>query len=75
MEIHTGATEAEPSPASVINMDMTAWRAVVDKLTLRETGELVRSLVRAQGAERPNREQRLLLAIFARQQPDDEVAP
>ena len=59
----------------VVNMDLHAWKATVDKLTLRETGELVRALVRAQNVPRPNREQRMLLAIFTRPQPDDEVAP
>lgn len=51
----------------VLNVDIVAWKATINKLTLRETGELVRSLVRAQKAQRPNREQRILLAIFTRE--------
>ena len=58
----------------IVNMDLHAWKATVDKLSLKETGELVRALVRAQNVPRPNREQRMLLAIFTRPQPD-EVAP
>lgn len=61
-------------PETVVNMDMQAWRATVAKLTLRETGELVRSLVRAQSTSRPNREQRVLLAVFTRPQPTAEDA-
>ena len=57
----------------VVNMDLHAWRATVDKLSLRETGELVRALVRAQNVPRPNREQRMLLAVFTRPQPSDEA--
>lgn len=68
---------AVPHAFRVLDMDLQAWRATVRKLTLRETGELVRALVRAQGAKRPNREQRMLLAIFTRPQPEgeEEVAP
>lgn len=61
------------TPNVVINVDVDAWQATVEKLTIRETGELIRSLVRAQGARKPNREQRILLAIFTRQ-PLGEVA-
>ena len=74
-------TQGKPAdaPRMVIDIDLHAWRAAVGKLSLRETGELVRSLVRAQGLPRPNREQRTLLAIFTRPQAedqiDDEVAP
>lgn len=50
----------------VINIDLTAWRASAHKLSLKETGELTRALLRAQNAKRPNREQRVLLAIFTR---------
>lgn len=52
--------------ADGIDIDLRAWRATADKLTIRETGELVRSLVRAHSAKRPNREQRILLAIYMR---------
>lgn len=57
----------------VIEVDMAAWRAASPKLSLRETGELVRALKRAQSSRRPNRDQRMLLAIFTRD-PDAEVA-
>jgi hypothetical protein len=67
------------APRMVIDIDLHAWRAAVGKLSLKETGELVRALVRAQGLPRPNREQRMLLAVFTRPQAedriDDEVAP
>ena len=66
------------APRMVIDIDLHAWRAAVGKLSLKETGELVRALVRAQGLPRPNREQRMLLAVFTRpqteEQADDEVA-
>lgn len=68
----TNGSDDTPSPP-VINMDVAAWNAAADKLSLKEAGELVRSLLRAQGAHRPNREQRILLAIFTRD-PDEEVA-
>jgi len=59
------------APRMVIDIDLHAWRAAVGKLSLKETGELVRALVRAQGLPRPNREQRMLLAVFTRPQADD----
>lgn len=49
-----------------LNIDLNVWRVNQNKLSLKETGELVRSIVRAQKAKRPNREQRVLLAIFTR---------
>ncbi len=55
-----------PPPFDGIDIDLNAWRATATKLTLRETGELLRSLVRAHAATRPNREQRMLLAVFTR---------
>ncbi len=63
-----------PPPLDSIDIDLNAWRAAVVKLSLRETGELLRSLVRAHSATRPNREQRMLLAIFTRLVDDCEVA-
>ncbi len=64
-----------PPPFDGIDIDLTAWRATASKLSLRETGELLRSLVRAHAAARPNREQRMLLAIFTRNPAEDcEVA-
>jgi len=62
-----------PDAEAVVNIDLHAWKATAKKLTLKETGELVRSIMRAQRAKRPNREQRVLLAIFTRD-PDMEVA-
>jgi hypothetical protein len=62
-----------PDKEAVINIDLSAWRASACKLSLKETGELTRALVRAQNAKRPNREQRVLLAIFTRD-PEVEVA-
>jgi hypothetical protein len=47
-----------------IDIDLNAWRATASKLSLRQTGELMRSLLRAKSAKRPNREQRILLAIY-----------
>jgi hypothetical protein len=55
-----------PDKETVINIDLNAWRAGAGKLSLKETGELTRALVRAQNAKKPNREQRVLLAIFTR---------
>ena len=55
-----------PDKETVINVDLGAWRAGASKLSLKETGELTRALVRAQNTKRPNREQRVLLAIFTR---------
>jgi hypothetical protein len=55
-----------------IDIDLNAWRATACKLSLRQTGELMRSLVRATTAKRPNREQRLLLAIYACTSDDEE---
>lgn len=49
-----------------LNIDLNVWRVNQHKLSLKETGELVRSIVRAQKAKRPNREQRVLLALFTR---------
>jgi hypothetical protein len=72
------SSTADPQIAPVLldglGIDLKAWRATADKLSLRETGELVRSLVRASTSKRPNREQRMLLAIFTRASSDDEEA-
>lgn len=57
---------------TVVNLDLAVWRTGAGKLSLKETGELMRSIIRAQKAKRPNREQRVLLAIFTRD-PDVEV--
>lgn len=65
--------ESTPQAYSVIDIDLPVWKVGASKMTLRETGELVRALVRARNARRPNREQRLLLAIFTR--PHDAEAP
>lgn len=54
------------SEETQLNIDLNVWRVNQHKLSLKETGELVRSIVRAQKAKRPNREQRVLLAIFTR---------
>jgi hypothetical protein len=59
-------------PLDEIDIDLHAWRATADKLSLRETGELVRSLIRARASKRPNREQRMLLAIFRCLHADDD---
>ncbi len=61
-------------PFDGLDIDLNAWRSAAGKLSLRETGELVRSLVRAHSATRPNREQRMLLAIFTRDPDTDEVS-
>jgi hypothetical protein len=50
-----------------VGMDLKLWNIACVKLTLRENGELMRALVRAQRAKRPNRDQRLLLAVFTRE--------
>ena len=55
-----------------IDINISAWR-LTGKLSLSETGELVRALKRASSLKRPNREQRMLLAVFTRE-PDGEVA-
>ncbi len=56
-----------------LDIDLNAWRATAAKLSLRETGELLRSIMRAHASARPNREQRMLLAIFTRLPDDCEV--
>jgi hypothetical protein len=61
------------SPLDGVGIDLRAWRATADKLSLRETGELIRSLVRARAAKRPNREQRMLLAIYTRASSEQEA--
>ena len=58
----------------VIGVDTTAWRAAAGKLSLKESGELVRALVRAQSAKKPNRDQRMLLAVFTRDPTDGAAA-
>lgn len=45
-------------------IDIGALRPSIERLSLRETGELMRALRMAQRARRPSREQRLLLALF-----------
>jgi hypothetical protein len=54
-------------------VDVAMLHAGTGKLTLREAGELIRALARAKSARRPNRDQRMLLAVFTRN-PDGEVA-
>jgi len=51
-----------------LQLDIGLLRAAIRKLTLKETGELMRSIVRAGKVAKPNREQRMLLAIFAREE-------
>lgn len=54
-----------------LDINLSIWHTLTDRLTLRETGELVRSLARARSSRRPNREQRLLMAMLIRdQQPE-----
>lgn len=50
-----------------VGLDLKLWNIACVKLTLRENGELMRALVRAQRAKRPNRDQRILLAVFTRE--------
>lgn len=50
-----------------IGIDLALWNVACIKLTLRENGELMRALVRARRAKRPNRDQRMLLAVFTRE--------
>lgn len=54
------------SEETSLSIDLSVWKANQHKLSLKETGELVRSIVRAQKSKRPNREQRVLLALFTR---------
>ncbi len=68
------AAPTGPPPFDGIDIDLAAWRATAAKLSLRETGELLRSIIRAHASVRPNREQRMLLAIFTRLPDDCEVA-
>jgi len=67
------AVAATSPPMDEIDIDLHAWRATADKLYLRETGEVVRSLIRAKATKRPTREQRMLLAIFTRLHGCEEV--
>ena len=50
----------------VLDVDVFMWQAGVEKLSLKESGELIRALTRAKTAKRPNRDQRMLLAVFTR---------
>jgi hypothetical protein len=52
--------------AEEIGVDVSIWMTACGKLSLRESGELIRALIRAQRAKRPNRDQRMLLAVFTR---------
>jgi hypothetical protein len=52
--------------AEELGVDVGIWLTACNKLSLRESGELVRALIRAQRAKRPNRDQRMLLAVFTR---------
>jgi hypothetical protein len=52
--------------AEELGVDVGLWLTACNKLSLRESGELVRALIRAQRAKRPNRDQRMLLAVFTR---------
>lgn len=54
--------------SEVVHLDINLLRAAIAKLTLKETGELMRSIVRAGKVAKPNREQRMLLAIFTREE-------
>ena len=49
-----------------IGVDISIWVCASQKLSLRESGELIRAIVRAKRAKRPNRDQRMLLAVFTR---------
>jgi hypothetical protein len=55
-----------PTPES-IGIDLQVFATVNLKLSLKESGELIRALMRAQRAKRPNRDQRMLLAVFTRE--------
>ena len=60
--------KAKRRPAEkAIDVDLATWRVAASKLSVRESGELVRAITRAQSLKRPNRDQRMLLAIFTRQ--------
>jgi hypothetical protein len=58
---------AEPTPES-IGLDTRMWGSACLKLSLRESGELIRAILRARRCKRPNRDQRMLLAIFSREE-------
>ena len=47
------------------DVDMAVWRITSGKLSLEQTGRLVRSLIAAKTSKRPTREQRLLLALYS----------
>ncbi len=49
-----------------IEFDVNLFVRAALKLTLEETGELVRALKRADKASKPNREQRILHAVMTR---------
>jgi len=54
-----------------ISIDLKVWKvAVVRKLSLKETGELMRALVSAHRTKRPTREQRILMAVFSQEECD-----
>ena len=46
------------------DVDLAVWRVTSGKLSLEQTGRLMRSLIAAQTCKRPTREQRLLLALY-----------
>jgi hypothetical protein len=56
-----------PRELECLGIDVKSLNATARKLSLKETGELMRALVRASRSEKPNREQRMLLALFTRE--------
>ena len=58
--------KSKSRPEKALDVDMDAWRVTAPKLSVRETGELVRAISHAKSLRRPNRAQRMLLAIFTR---------
>lgn len=65
------AKPSTPSPESM-GLDIRLWNFASAKLSLKESGELIRALMRAQKAKRPNRDQRMLLAVFTRDSDGDK---
>lgn len=50
-----------------IQLDVLMLRVSDEKLSLKQSGSLIRSLMAAKVSKRPTREQKLLLALYAKQ--------
>ena len=56
--------DAADHTRDVLEINLPVWRATTDRLSLNQTGRLMRSLRAAKTVKRPTREQKLLLALY-----------